>query len=206
MKKIFINARILRRYTGLKLIKKVCFLLLLVSSQLWARDEFITGQVGYGKHSQDSMSDSSTYPIGLNYSGGFGYRNNFYEFELLVTKSNYQTDIIHDGQDNTLIHDQTLFNLSLNFYLYRHLYVRLGYGLAIIEQSTATKVEGASGQGLNQAYGLKEDKIGVANVGVGYVFSTGVRTNFYTQYEYIMMSDIAASQSQFALGFRWYLR
>ena len=83
---------------------------------------------------------------------------------------------------------------------------RLGYGLAIIEQTTGTKVEGASGQGLKEAYGLKEDKIGAANVGVGYVFSIGARTNFYTQYEHIMMSDIAASQSQLALGFRWYLR
>ena len=125
MKKIFINVKINWRYTGLKLIKKVSILFLVISSQLWAKDEFITGQIGYGKHSQDSMTDSSTYPIGLNYSGGFGYRSNFYEFELLASKSNYQTDIIHDAQANTLIHDQTLFNLSLNFYLYRHIYVRL---------------------------------------------------------------------------------
>lgn len=178
----------------------------LFSNTLLAQNEYVVGSIGYGKHSQDAMKDSNTYPIGQSYGAGMGYRNNFYEFELMAMKSNYQVKIEHDGLANTLIHDQSLFNLSLNFYLFRHLYIRMGYGLAIIDQKTATSVSGASGEGLRQAYGLQRDKIGVANVGLGYLFSIGARTNFYAQYEHLMMGDISGSQSQVALGFRWYLR
>lgn len=184
----------------------LCFLTLFLSASVLARDEYVVGMVGYGKHSQDSMKDSSTYPIGLSYGGGLGYRNNFYEFELLATKSSYQVDIVHDGTANTLIHDQALFNLSMNFYLLRHLYVRLGYGLGVLEQRTKLPVGGASGEGLKASYGLEKEKIGVANLGLGYVFSLGARVNFYGQYEHLMMGDIAAAQSQVSVGFRWYLK
>jgi hypothetical protein len=188
------------------LTRMLCCLFLIFSSSLMARDEYVVGMVGYGKHSQDTMKDSSTYPVGTSYGGGLGYRNNFYEFELLATKSNYQVDIVHDGVANTLIHDQALFNLSMNFYLLRHLYVRLGYGLGVIEQKTKLTVGGASGAGLTESYGLVKEKIGVANLGLGYVFLLGARMNLYTQYEHFMMGDIAGSQSQVSVGFRWYLK
>ncbi len=171
-----------------------------------ARDEYVVGLAGYGKHSQESMKDSNTYPVGLSYGAGLGYRANYYEFELLATKSNYLVDIVHDGKPNTLAHEQSLFNLSLNFYLLRHLYVRLGYGLAVIKQEAKIPVAGASGAGLNQSYGLVKEKIGVANIGLGYVFWIGNSMNLFTQLEHFAMGDISGSQSQLSAGFRWYFK
>jgi hypothetical protein len=161
---------------------------------------------GYGKHSQESMKGSNTYPTGITYGVGLGQRNTYYEYELNIAKSNYSVPITHDGLKNKINHDQTHINFALNFYLIRKFYLRAGYGFFIFDQTPETDISGASAEGLRQSYGLKKDKIGGAVLGGGWVLMSSQTINLYLQYEYTLMPDIKASQTLISSGLRWYFR
>ncbi|MBY0518692.1 MAG: hypothetical protein K2P81_17410 [Bacteriovoracaceae bacterium] len=151
------------------------------------------------------MADSKTRPIGLAYGAGIGKRYDYYEFELNVSKGNYSTDIEHDGVKNKLLNEQTQYSLSMNFYLIKSIYARIGYAITDLTQSPETPVSGASGDGLTKAYGLEENKFDGLLFGGGWVFAPFKSAKVYLQYEYFSIPSIKATQHLMSAGFRWYL-
>jgi len=191
----------------LSLIKSLSLCSLLISTPLWATaDIYVNGFGGWASHGQDSMLDSNTRPTGLVYGAGFGQRYNYYEFELNASSGKLTSDIEHDGAKNTIQHEQFQATLALNFYLLRSLYVRLGYALTSVEQSTKTPVSGASGEGLQKEYKLEDKKTDGVVIGGGWVWSELGKMNLYLQYDYYMLPDIKATQHQASAGFRWYIK
>ena len=180
------------------------FVLLHAFSAWAAQDAYINLFGGWAAHNQDSMEDSSTRPTGLNYGIGIGRRTGFYEFELNASKGKLTADIEHDGESNTLVQEQFQVTLALNFYLLRNIYARMGYAITSVEQTTETKVAGASGEGLIKEYGLKDVKSDGVTLGAGWVFGDFAKAKFYAQYDYYMLPDIKATQHHISAGLRWF--
>ncbi len=186
------------------MIKLLLIFSLILSSAARADSPYLNLFGGFGAHNQESMEDSSTRPTGLAYGVGIGRRMLFYEFELNISKGKYTSEIEHDGQSNTLINDQLQVALALNFYLVTKLYLRLGYSLTSLEQTTETPVTGASGEGLTKEYGLRDEKVDGVVLGGGYSLISAPKMNIYLQYEYFMLSSIKATQHLMSAGMRWY--
>jgi hypothetical protein len=170
----------------------------------FADEAMVSLFAGMGQHYQESMTDSKTVPQGQAFGVSIGRRMNFYEFELSLSKGIYTSDIVHDGQSNTINQDQLQFTLALNFYLVKNIYLRIGGGITDIDQKTETPVSGASGVGLAQEYGLVNDKITNVTIGGGYAIIQTSSFQLYLQFEHHVMSDIAASQNLATAGLRFY--
>lgn len=179
-------------------------ILICLSTQTFADEALVSLFAGMGQHHQESMTDSKTIPQGQAFGASFGRRMNYYEFELTLSKGTYTSDIEHDGRSNTINHDQLQFSIALNFYLVKNIYLRIGYGLTDIEQSTETKVSGASGAGLEEEYGLVRDKITGLVLGGGYAIVQTSSIQVYVQFEHHVMSEISASQNLATAGVRFY--
>lgn len=179
-------------------------ILFCLSTQAFADEAMVSLFAGMGQHHQESMTDSKTVPQGQAFGASFGRRMNFYEFELTLSKGTYTSDIEHDGRANTINHDQLQFSIALNFYLVKNIYLRIGYGLTDIEQTTDTPVSGASGAGLEEEYGLVKDKITGLVLGGGYAIIQTSSIQVYVQLEHHVMSEISASQNLVTAGVRFY--
>jgi hypothetical protein len=187
--------------------KIVGLVLLLQAFAAWgAQEAYINAFGGWAAHNQESMEDSSTRPTGLSYGIGLGRRISFYEFELNASSGKLTTDIEHDGRSNTLVQEQFQVSLALNFYLLRNYYVRMGYAITSLEQTTETEVTGASGEGLVKEYGLKDVKSDGLILGGGWVFGDFAKAKIYAQYDYYMLPDIKATQHLLSLGMRWFFQ
>ncbi len=188
-------------------IKKIYFVLILqaILGTVCAEENYFNAFGGRGAHNQESMEDSKTRPFGLAYGAGIGKRFDFYEFELNVSKGNYSTEIEHDGVKNKLLNEQIQYSLGFNFYLVKTIYFRLGYAVTDLKQSPETPVSGASGDGLTNAYGLKEDKFDGVLFGGGWVFAPFKSARIYLQYEYFSLPQIKATQHLMSIGLRCYL-
>ena len=162
-------------------------------------------QGGYSQLNQESIADHKVYPSGMTYGAGMGIRKDYFELEASFHKFNAEGEIDHDGQKNSLIHEQSSVLLALNFYLSKKFYARLGYGFHMVDQTLDKDVSDASASGAQKAYGMKEDAMtGGILYGAGYVIYNGTRTSIYTQIENATMSSLGASAWNAVLGFKIY--
>ena len=162
-------------------------------------------QGGYSQLNQDSMSDHKVYPTGLSYAAGVGVRKEYFELEASFQKFTGNGDIEHDGQKNTLVHEQASVLFALNFYLSKRFYARLGYGFHKVNQTLDKEISSASETGARKAYGMKEDVMtdGIF-YGAGFVIYNGTRVSLYTQFENATMSSLGASSWNGVLGIKIY--
>lgn len=164
-------------------------------------------QGGYSKLSQDSLSDHKVYPAGTSYAAGIGIRKDYFELEASFQKFAGKAEIDHDGQKNTLMHDQASVLFALNFYLSKRFYARLGYGFHKADQTLEKELSEASAAGARKAYGIKEDVLtdGIL-YGVGFVILNGTRVSLYTQIENASMSSLGATAWNGVLGLKIYTK
>jgi hypothetical protein len=164
-------------------------------------------QGGYSQLNQDSIADHKVYPAGMSYSAGIGLRKEYFELEASFQKFSGKGEIDHDGQKNSLIHDQSSVLFALNFYLSKKFYARLGYGFHKVDQTLDKDVSSASASGARKAYGMKEDAMADGVLyGAGYVLYNGTRVSIYTQIENATMSSLGASAWNGVLGIKIYSR
>lgn len=175
-----------------------------VAASALADDPFINLFVGQGYHQQESMMDSKTQPVGVLYGIGMGRRFNFYEFELSVSSGAFTADVEHDGEANTVTHDQLQVNLAFNFYIVKHFYLRLGYGLTDVDQSTEVKLTGDAAAGFQSEYDLKSQKVTAPLIGAGVSFVQTSKLQLFVQFEHHIITEIKAIQNQFTAGLRYY--
>lgn len=187
------------------MLKMVLFLFVLVGqSHAWAQLYYL-GEGGYLRLNQEAASKNSVYPSGFSYGGGLGFRKNYFEFETLILKAKAEDDLLHDGVENKMLHEQTSLLLGLNFYLSKKFYARFGYGLHKIDQKLKTPVSSASEAGAKKEYNLKEDELSEGiYFGAGFLLYNGSKFALYIQadkYDYASMNSGAWKGS---LGFRYY--
>lgn len=185
----------------------VPFLIFLVSFSAGAANYYMVGQGGYLKLSQDAAVENNVSPAGLSYGGGLGFRKDFFEFEAILLKGSGEDDIIHDNQDNSLVHDQTSLLLALNFYLNKSFYIRAGFGVHKIDQQLGDEVNAASAEGAKEEYGIVENEVSEGVLfGGGFVLYNGKSMDLFTQVERYSYSSIKSGAWNASLGFRYYLQ
>lgn len=179
-----------------------CFVCLPAKAQY-----YFSGQGGYLQLSQDAAADKKVTPTGLSYGAGFGRRKDFFEFEALLLKASAEDEILHDGEENTLVHEQLSLILALNFYLTKKFYLRGGFGVHKIDQSLGDEVSETSELGAKKAYGMAEDEVveGIT-LGLGYTLYNGKNTDFFVQLEHYNYPSVESAAWNASLGFRFYLQ
>jgi hypothetical protein len=168
---------------------------------------YVLGQGGYGQLKQTAAAANNVYPSGLTYGGGIGVRQKFFELEGLLAKTDLASEIDHDGSKNTLKHSQTTFNLSLNFYLNKRLYLRMGYAFNRIDQTLGKDVSAASEEGAKQTYGMNKNLIADGiTYGGGVVIYDGSKVSLFTQLDSLNLPASKANVWNVSVGFRFYTR
>lgn len=183
------------------------FLTILITPRVWAtNDPYFLGQVGYLKLTQEAAVENNVSPVGTSFAGGVGFRKEFFEIEALFLKASGEDDLVHDGQDNKMIHQQSSLIFAVNFYLTSSFYARVGYGLHRIHQELDKPVSEASQTGADKAYGLvdKDTSEGLI-LGGGLVLLNGRNIALFTQIEKYQYTSIKSGAWNASLGFRFYI-
>jgi hypothetical protein len=187
------------------MMRKILLFLTILLPALCQAQVYGLLQGGYSQLNQDSIADHKVYPSGMSYSAGLGIRKDYFELEASYQKFSGKGEIDHDGQKNSLIHQQSSVILALNFYLSKKFYARLGYGFHMVDQTLDKDISDASASGARKAYGMKEDSMtGGVLYGAGFVLYSGTRASIYTQIENATMSSLGASAWNGVLGIRIY--
>lgn len=187
------------------MLRYLLFLTVLVSGMAEAQIYGVL-QGNYSQLKQQKQASNNVYPTGAGYGAGIGFRKNFYEFEAMINKLNLAGDIDHDGESNTIKHDQTSLMLAFNFYFNKVFYARLGYGFHKIDQTLEKDISEASMDGAKKAYDLQENKVtdGIL-YGAGFVIFDGRKVSLFTQFENMNMSSINGNAWNLSLGLKIYL-
>jgi hypothetical protein len=184
--------------------KLLLFLTILVSLPAQAQ-LYVLGQGGYFVLNQEATDANNVTPAGYSYGGGIGMRKNYFEFEVSLLKASGTADLAHDGVDNSLNHEQTTLSFSLNFYLSKAFYARMGYSTHKIDQSFGEEFSPVSQAGAEDEYDLKEGSTSEGfNLGAGYVIFDGSNTSLFVQIERFNYATFNGGAWNTSLGFRIY--
>lgn len=184
--------------------KLLLFLTILLSLPAQAQ-LYVLGQGGYFVLNQEATDANNVTPAGYSYGGGIGMRKNYFEFEASILKASGTADLTHDGVDNSLQHDQTTLSFSLNFYLSKAFYARMGYSTHKIDQSFGEEFSAVSQTGAEREYDLKEgDTSEGFHFGAGYVFYDAGKISMFVQVERYNFATFDGGAWNTSLGFRIY--
>lgn len=184
--------------------KLLLFLTIFISFSAQAQ-LYVLGQGGYFVLNQEATDANNVTPSGYSYGAGIGMRKNYFEFEATLFKATGEADLQHDGIDNTLKHEQTTLSLSLNFYLSKAFYARMGYSTHKIEQSFGEEFSSVSQAGAEDEYELKEGTTSEGfHFGAGYVLFDGKKTSLFVQLERFNYATFEGGAWNTSLGFRIY--
>lgn len=192
-------------FMGKVAAKFLSILILFVAFPAWSSVYFV-GQGGLLRLYQKAAEENNVVPQGFSYGGGIGFRQNFFEYEAVVLKSTAEADVKHDGQSNTMVHNQSSILLALNFYLKKEIYLRVGYGFHRIDQRLGKETSDASAAGAKEAYDFQEKAVSEGVFfGGGYVIFDTKSLDCFVQLERFDFSTYDAGAWNVSLGIKFRL-
>lgn len=166
----------------------------------------LVGQYGNLRLNQEAAEKLHVTPSGPSYGVGFTNRKDFLEFEAMYIKAKSEAKIKHDNSTNYLVHEQSSILLNLNFYVFKHLYVRGGIGLHKIEQSLKKPMSDASTEGAKKAYGIHDKEfIQGLLLGAGVVILDTSVVQIFGQLDKMTYPSMDSGAWNASLGFRIYI-
>jgi hypothetical protein len=186
------------------MLRLLVFLTAFISFSVQAQ-LFVVGQGGYFVLNQEATDANNVTPTGFSYGGGVGMRKNYFELEAVLVKANAESELEHDGVSNTLQHDQTSLVFSLNFYLSKTIYARVGYSTHKIDQKFGEEFSAVSQTGAEEEYEIKDGSTSEGfHVGGGWNFYDRGKLSMFVQIERFNFATFDGGAWNTSLGFRVY--
>ncbi|MBL6991506.1 MAG: hypothetical protein ISR65_17105 [Bacteriovoracaceae bacterium] len=179
------------------------FFVFFVTSKVALAAVYMDATGNYGTYNLATMKANNVQPTGIGWGFALGVKKKFVEFELFFNSAAYESELIHDSVNNTLIHSQNRYGVGFNFSLGPRLYIRVGYALHTFSESLETAVDSAIQTEINTQYGMLSKKTDHGEyLGVGIRILNGKRFQMFASADRYNYVGVHAYEVSFMLGLR----
>ena len=186
----------------------ILFILIGYSNVYAARKgNFISFDTSYSGYSNKAMKDKNTALTGLNLGFSFGSRTRNIGYDFTFTKLNMNTDLNHDGIENTLKQDGFTAGLALKLFISNKLYAKLGYSYMNYEYKIGKQLTSSQEVGLRSSFNAKEGKISTGGIliGAGYNFARSKNFGSSIDFNSLQYSSEEGRSYSIALSLKFYI-
>ena len=161
---------------------------------------FVSLDFSYDRFTNDAIESANTSLSGLSYRASVGFDTKFPLF-IFLSQSSLSGIVNHDNSNHTIGLTTTSYGIKTAITLSKRFYINLGYGFHDLEYDLP-ETNSFTLAGIIDQYDLNDSEAEGIIYGIGYNLYRTESSQLFLEYNVLQFSEIDASSTSIAIGYR----